>query len=194
MLPYRKCGKGDPGGHGDRYGNAAVGRGAITQPTLQIISPTIHRTSSREGTAMHNTRTNRLKCDPSGHRNGHRSVATGCRAVAEAALLITSPTESITRTIEGTGVFIPRRNRGEVTPAAWCQRRGAGCGACRCRCLRGRGAGCGACRCRCLRGGTRPRRRLCHCCSVGHRGGGNWNSLPAEIHRGEGSHTSRRST
>jgi hypothetical protein len=102
ILPYRKCGKGDPVGHGDRYGNAAIGRGAITQLTIVIISPTIHRTRSREGTAMHNTRTNRCKGHPSGHRNGHRSVAIRCRTVTECATLITSPTVSITRTVEGT--------------------------------------------------------------------------------------------
>ena len=103
ILPYGKCGKGDPVGHGDCHGNIAIGRGAITQFTIVIISPTIYRTSSREGTAMHHTRTNRCKGYPSGHRNGHWSIAVGCRTIAEAAMLITSPTVSITRSVEGTG-------------------------------------------------------------------------------------------
>ena len=50
--PCRNRGKCDLGGHGDHYGNIAIGRGAITQFTVVVPPPTIHRTRSREGTGM----------------------------------------------------------------------------------------------------------------------------------------------
>ena len=53
---------------------------------------------------MHITRTNRGKSHPSGHRHSHRSVAIGCRAVADLAVVVISPTVGLTRTVEGTGV------------------------------------------------------------------------------------------
>ena len=70
--------------------------------------------------------------------------------------MITSPTVGLTRTVEGTGVTIARRNRGEVAPTAWyyrCSMRQRG-GTRRCRCPR---------HCRRARGGAcyRTRPRLC---------------------------------
>ena len=89
---------GYPRRHGDGSGDQAIGRRSITDLTDIVLTPTIHRTRSRQGTGMISKRINRCKGNPSGHGDRYGGTAIGRGAIAECAINVQAPTIGCTST------------------------------------------------------------------------------------------------